>query len=359
MLDYVVVKIPKWAFEKFPDSDPTLGTQMKLVGEVMAIGRTFKEAFLKAVRSLESSREPGTEKIDNDLIRQKLATPTPDRIPYLLYAAGAGFSIQDLVELTHIDPWFLNEMKEIAEIIKDISQYSTETLPPDLLREAKQSGFSDMRIARLVGAKPRDIAAKRADYGIIPVYKRVDTCAAEFESHTPYLYSTYEEEDEAAPSSRRKVMILGSGPNRIGQGIEFDYCCCHGSFAFQSEGYETIMVNCNPETVSTDYDTSDRLYFEPLTFEDVMNIIEVEKPEGVVIQFGGQTPLKRALPLHRPGLRILGTSPDALDLAEDRRRFSALLRELGIPQPESGTAVSLAEAKEVAARIGYPVLVRP
>jgi carbamoyl-phosphate synthase large subunit len=359
MLDYVVVKIPKWAFEKFPESDTTLGTQMKSVGEVMAIGRTFKEAFLKAVRSLESSREPGTEKIDNDLIRQKLATPTPDRLPYLLHAAGAGFSIQDLVELTHIDPWFLNEMKEIAEIIKDLSQYSIETLPTDLLREAKQSGFSDMRIARLVGAKPRDIAAKRADYGIIPVYKRVDTCAAEFESHTPYLYSTYEEEDEAAPSDRKKVIILGSGPNRIGQGIEFDYCCCHASFALKEEGYETIMVNCNPETVSTDYDTSDRLYFEPLTLEDVLHIVRKEKPDGVIVQFGGQTPLNLALDLQHAGVPIIGTSPESIDLAEDRKRFGDLMRKLDIPQPQNGTAVTLEEARNVARQIGYPVLVRP
>src|SRR5437899_10050149 len=272
MLDYVVVKIPKWAFEKFPESDPTLGTQMKSVGEAMAIGRTFKEAFLKCVRSLESGKEPGSEKIDRDLIRQKLVTPTPDRIPYLLYAAGNGFSIAELVELTHIDPWFLHEMKELADLIKQVSQHTIDTLPTDLLAEAKRSGFSDARVAGLVSAKPRDVAAKRGDYSVIPVYKRVDTCAAEFESYTPYFYSSYEEEDEAAPANRKKIIILGSGPNRIGQGIEFDYCCCHASFALKEEGYETIMVNCNPETVSTDYDTSDRLYFEPLTLEDVLHI---------------------------------------------------------------------------------------
>src|SRR4029079_10542952 len=231
MLDYVVVKIPKWAFEKFPQSDPTLGTQMKSVGEVMAIGRTFKEAFLKGLRSLESTKEPGSENIDKELIRHKLVTPTPDRIPYLLHAVGSGFSIPELVELTHIDPWFLNEMKEITDIIIEVGQHTLESLPPELLREAKQAGFSDARIARLVGAKPRDVAAKRGDYAIVPVYKRVDTCAAEFESYTPYLYSTYEEEDEAEPSDRKKIIILGSGPNRIGQGIEFDYCCCHASFA--------------------------------------------------------------------------------------------------------------------------------
>ncbi len=359
MLDYVVVKIPKWAFEKFPGSDPTLGTQMKSVGEVMAIGRTFKEAFLKGVRSLESSREPGTEKIDNDLVRQKLATPTPDRIPYLLHAVGSGFSIQELVELTHIDPWFLNEMKEIADLIKEVSQHSIETLPPDLLREAKRSGFSDSRIARLVNSQARDVAAKRADYGVVPVYKRVDTCAAEFESYTPYFYSTHEEEDEAAPSSRKKVMILGSGPNRIGQGIEFDYCCCHAAFALKEEEYETIMVNCNPETVSTDYDTSDRLYFEPLTLEDVLHIVREEKPTGVIVQFGGQTPLNLALDLQHAGVPIIGTSPESIDLAEDRKRFGDLLRKLDIPQPQNGTAVTLEEARTIARQIGYPVLVRP
>jgi carbamoyl-phosphate synthase large subunit len=359
MLDYVVVKIPKWAFEKFPESDPTLGTQMKSVGEVMAIGRTFKEAFLKGVRSLENAKDPGSEKIDKDLIRHKLVTPTPDRIPYLLHAVGNGFSIPELVELTHIDPWFLNEMKEITDIIKLVSLHTVETLPPELLREAKTAGFSDARIARLVGAKPRDIAAKRGDYAIVPVYKRVDTCAAEFESYTPYFYSTYEEEDEAEPGTRKKIMILGSGPNRIGQGIEFDYCCCHASFALKEEGFETIMVNCNPETVSTDYDTSDRLYFEPLTLEDVLHIVREEKPTGVIVQFGGQTPLNLALDLQRAGVPIVGTSPDSIDLAEDRKRFGDLLRTLDIPQPQNGTAVTPEEARVVARQIGYPVLVRP
>src|SRR5881296_733177 len=359
MLDYVVVKIPKWAFEKFPDSDPTLGTQMKSVGEVLAIGRTFKEAFLKVVRSLESSSEPGTEKIDPDLIRKKLVTTTPDRIPYLLHAAGNGFSIAELVELTHIDPWFLNEMKELADLIKQVSQHTIDTLPTDLLAEAKRSGFSDARVAGLVSAKPRDVAAKRGDYSIIPVYKRVDTCAAEFESYTPYFYSSYEEEDEAAPAKRKKIIILGSGPNRIGQGIEFDYCCCHASFALKEEGYETIMVNCNPETVSTDYDTSDRLYFEPLTLEDVLHIVREEKPNGVIVQFGGQTPLNLALDLQYAGVPIIGTSPESIDLAEDRKRFGDLLRKLNIPQPQNGTAVTLEEARSIARQIGYPVLVRP
>jgi carbamoyl-phosphate synthase large subunit len=359
MLDYVVVKIPKWAFEKFPESDPTLGTQMKSVGEVMAIGRTFKEAFLKGVRSLETGKDPGSEKIDTDLIRHKLVTPTPDRIPYLLYAIANGFGIPELVDLTHIDPWFLNEMKEITDTIKLIGQYTIDSIPPELLREAKESGFDDARIARLVGAKARDVAAKRGDYAIAPVYKRVDTCAAEFESYTPYFYSTYEEENEAEPSDRKKIIILGSGPNRIGQGIEFDYCCCHASFALKEENFETIMVNCNPETVSTDYDTSDRLYFEPLTLEDVLHIVRQEKPTGVIVQFGGQTPLNLALDLQHAGVPIVGTSPDSIDLAEDRKRFGDLLRRLDIPQPQNGTAVTLEEARAVARQIGYPVLVRP
>jgi carbamoyl-phosphate synthase large subunit len=359
MLDYVVVKIPKWAFEKFPESDPTLGTQMKSVGEVMAIGRTFKEAFLKGVRSLESAKDPGTEKIEKDLIRHKLVTPTPDRIPYLLHAVGNGFSIPELVELTHIDPWFLNEMKEITDVIKLLSQHTLQSVPPELLREAKEAGFSDARIALLLGAKARDVASKRGDYKIVPVYKRVDTCAAEFESYTPYFYSTYEEEDEAEPGNRKKIIILGSGPNRIGQGIEFDYCCCHAAFALKEEGFETIMVNCNPETVSTDYDTSDRLYFEPLTLEDVLHIVREEKPTGVIVQFGGQTPLNLTLDLQNAGVPIIGTSPDSIDLAEDRKRFGELLRKLDIPQPHNGTAVTLEEARAVARQIGYPVLVRP
>src|SRR5262245_56781040 len=359
MLDYVVVKIPKWAFEKFPGSDPTLGTQMKSVGEVMAIGRTFKEAFLKALRSLETGKDPGTEIIDKERLREKLITPTPDRINYLLHAISDGFPFSELVELTQIDPWFLNEMKEIAEMRKEVATFNLETLPSDLLREAKRSGFSDARLGHLVRAKPRDVAAKRADYGIVPVYKRVDTCAAEFESNTPYLYSTYEDEDEAQPGTRKKIMILGSGPNRIGQGIEFDYCCCHASFALKEEGYETIMVNCNPETVSTDYDTSDRLYFEPLTLEDVLHIVREEKPTGVIVQFGGQTPLNLALDLQHAGVPIVGTSPESIDLAEDRKRFGQLINKLDIPQPMNGTAVTLEEAQRVARQVGYPVLVRP
>jgi carbamoyl-phosphate synthase large subunit len=358
-LDYVVVKIPKWAFEKFPESDSTLGTQMKSVGEVMAIGRTFKEAFFKGLRSLETGRVVGSDILDKTEIRQKLITPNPDRVAFLLQALVDGYTVEDLVELTHIDPWFLTELAEVAVTTRELSQHTIQSLPPDLLREAKRSGFSDARIARLVKARPTDVAAKRGDCGIFPVYKRVDTCAAEFESYTPYLYSTYEEEDEAAPTPNKKIIILGSGPNRIGQGIEFDYCCCHASFALKEEGFETIMVNCNPETVSTDYDTSDRLYFEPLTLEDVLHIVKKEKPTGVIVQFGGQTPLNLALELQRAGVPIVGTSPESIDLAEDRKRFGELLRKLNIPQPNNGTAVTVEEARAVAKQIGYPILVRP
>ena len=360
VLDYVVVKIPRWAFEKFRDASPLLGTQMKSVGEVMAIGRTFKEALQKGLRGLETGGATGTGsfgrgELDDSRIKEKLLSPDPDRILYVKRACELGWPHEEIHRMTGIDEWFLDQIQQIAD--------QKERIGPDLeaesLREAKRMGFSDARIGALAGLREEDVRARREALGIRPVFKRVDTCAAEFESYTPYLYSTYETECEAEPTPRKKVMILGSGPNRIGQGIEFDYCCCHGSFAFREEGYETIMVNCNPETVSTDYDTSDRLYFEPLTFEDVMNVIELERPEGVVIQFGGQTPLRLALALERAGVKILGTSPDAIDLAEDRRRFSALLSSLEIPQPESGTATSLEEAKAVAARIGYPVLVRP
>jgi len=358
VLDYVVVKIPRWAFEKFRDASPKLGTQMKSVGEVMAIGRTFKEALQKGLRGLEMGVSGFSRAdLDDRHIAAKLLTPDPDRIFYVKRALELGWEHQEIYRMTGIDPWFLDQIQQIC----DLEPRITPDMDVATLREAKRMGFSDARIAQLMGMGIREseVRARRLAAGIAPVFKRVDTCAAEFESHTPYLYSTYESEDESEPTDRRKVMILGSGPNRIGQGIEFDYCCCHAAFAFKEVGFETIMVNCNPETVSTDYDTSDRLYFEPLTFEDVMNIVELEKPDGVVIQFGGQTPLRLALPLFRAGVKILGTSPDAIDLAEDRKRFSALLTELGIAQPESGTATSLEEAKVVAARIGYPVLVRP
>ena len=357
VLDYVVVKIPKWAFEKFKDAEPVLGTQMKSVGEVMAIGRTFKEAMLKGIRSLETGRDPGSEKIDTERVRQNLTTPNPDRLNYLMYALSDGMSVEEIAEITGIDPWFLNELREVVDLAARVR--TEPTLDADLLLEAKRSGFSDHRIASLRAISASEVARARHKLSVKPVYKRVDTCAAEFESFTPYLYSTYETESEADPTDAKKIMILGSGPNRIGQGIEFDYCCCHASFALKDAGYETIMVNCNPETVSTDYDTSDRLYFEPLTLEDVLHIVEVEKPEGVIVQFGGQTPLNLALDLQDDGVPIVGTSPQSIDLAEDRKRFGSLLTKLNIPQPPNGTAVSLEEARVVAEDIGYPVLVRP
>jgi carbamoyl-phosphate synthase large subunit len=358
VIDYVVVKIPRWAFEKFKDASPALGTQMKSVGEVMAIGRTFKEALQKGLRGLETGVSGfARTDLDDTRIQEKLLHPDPDRIFYVKRALDLGWTHPRIFRMTGIDPWFLDQMQQIVDLEKRMSPGILQDT--DLLRQSKRFGFSDVRIGQLAGKSEAVVRQARKDAGIVPVYKRVDTCSAEFESFTPYMYSTYETECEAAPTDRKKVVILGSGPNRIGQGIEFDYCCCHASFAFKEEGYETIMVNCNPETVSTDYDTSDRLYFEPLAFEDVMNILEKEKPEGVVVQFGGQTPLRLSVPLHEAGVRILGTSPDATDVAEDRKRFKALLDELQIPQPESGTATSLEEAKVVAERIGYPVLVRP
>jgi carbamoyl-phosphate synthase large subunit len=358
VIDYVVVKIPRWAFEKFRDASPRLGTQMKSVGEVMAIGRTFKEALQKGLRGIETGVSGfARTDLDEARIKEKLLEPDPDRIFYVKLALDRGWAHQEIYRMTGIDPWFLDQIQQIVDLEKRLGPQVFEDA--ETLRQAKRMGFSDARLGQLAGASEAVVRSARKAFGIEPVFKRVDTCAAEFESYTPYLYSTYEQECEAEPTDKRKIVILGSGPNRIGQGLEFDYCCCHASFAFKEEGYETIMINCNPETVSTDYDTSDRLYFEPLAFEDVMNVLEKEKPEGVVIQFGGQTPLGLALPLQRAGVPIIGTSPDAIDLAEDRKRFSALLHELGIPQPESGTATSLEEAKVVAQRIGYPVLVRP
>lgn len=401
-IDYVVTKIPRFAFEKFPEADPTLTTQMKSVGEVMSIGRTFKESLQKALRSLEADSYGLEEKIaEPDEIKEKLKTPNSERIWYIAQAFREGMKVEEVHEITRIDPWFLNNIREIVELENEIrcSQPATRnsqpaTPAPQLLYKAKSWGFSDRRIAGLTGLKEADIRGSRRKLGMRAVYKMVDTCAAEFEAFTPYLYSTYEMpfyklassgveeslesnsstptppnsptsqlhnsvECESNPSSRKKIMILGSGPNRIGQGIEFDYCCVHAVFALKEMGYETIMVNCNPETVSTDYDTSDRLYFEPLTLEDVLNIIEVERPEGVIVQFGGQTPLKLAVPLEREGVKILGTSPDAIDRAEDRRRFKELLHKLGLRQPHSGTAMSPDEAVRVGAEIGYPVMVRP
>jgi len=367
-LDYVVVKIPKWQFEKFPGADESLGPQMKSVGEVMAIGRTFKQALLKGVRSLETGKRIGSEKIEPRILTKRLVTPHPERLQYIRYALAQGMSVREIALMTNIDPWFLHQLKEIADEQANLPGISADLLTAEQLRELKRIGFSDARLGQAfhLGEGKGILEAVhrlRGMHDVRPVYKRVDTCAAEFESFTPYLYSTYEEEDEATPTDRKKVIILGSGPNRIGQGIEFDYCCCHAAFALRDDGYETIMVNCNPETVSTDYDTSDRLYFEPLTYEDVMAVYEHEAssgaPIGVIVQFGGQTPLNLALPLKGAGVPIIGTSPESIDLAEDRKRFGKLLEELEIPQPPGATAASVEEALANANRIGYPVLVRP
>jgi carbamoyl-phosphate synthase large subunit len=394
-IDYVVTKIPRFAFEKFPEADPTLTTQMKSVGEVMSIGRTFKESLQKAIRSLEIGSY-GLDNIHADInvIKSRLKTPNAERIWYIAQALREGMNIHEIYELTRIDPWFLNNIKQIVDMEENIKDYAKGIkkekslslapylIPKDLFIEAKRYGFSDMRIAELLHSSEVDIRHLRNQYNLHAVYKMVDTCGAEFAAYTPYLYSTYEKpfysvkgsghqsikvlhghsdnaESEANPSNRKKVIILGSGPNRIGQGIEFDYCCVHSVFALKELGYEAIMVNCNPETVSTDYDTSDRLYFEPLTIEDVLNIIETEKPVGVIVQFGGQTPLKLAVPLEKEGIRILGTSPDSIDRAEDRKRFRELLNKLNLKQAESDTAMSVEEAILAAGKIGYPVMVRP
>src|SRR3982751_3786293 len=345
-LDYVVVKIPKWQFEKFPGADENLGPQMKSVGEVMAIGRTFKEALMKGVRALDTGKRIGGEKIEPKILTQRLVTPHPERLSYIRYAIRQGHTVKQLAKMTSIDPWFLYQLKEINDMQLEVEKHPMESLPGEVLRETKRMGFSDDRLARawrLEGkGSPEKVRHMRKKHGIAPVYKRVDTCAAEFESFTPYLYSTFEEEDEATPTDKKKVIILGSGPNRIGQGIEFDYCCCHAAFALRDDGYETIMVNCNPETVSTDYDTSDRLYFEPLTLEDVLSICSEEQKKGellgVIVQFGGQTPLKLAVPLERAGIKLLGTPADAIDRAEDRERFDALLGKLGLSRPAAGIA---------------------
>jgi carbamoyl-phosphate synthase large subunit len=358
-IDYVVAKIPKWDFEKFREAEDVLGTQMKSVGEVMAIGRTFKEALFKGLRSLEAVKPLRLEDISDDELQRKLARPNSQRFSYITYALQHDWPIAEIYRLSRVDPWFLEQLQDVMDIQKGIEGRRLEDISPELLRSFKEVALSDRRLAYLTDKSEDEVRAYRKGLGVVPVYKRVDTCGAEFESFTPYLYSTYESECEAEPTARRKIMILGSGPNRIGQGIEFDYCCCHASFALRDAGFETIMVNCNPETVSTDYDTSDRLYFEPLTFEDVMNIVDVEKPEGVIVQFGGQTPLNLAMRLHRAGVPIIGTAADSIDLAEDRKRFGALLTELGIPQPENGMAATGDEAKQVAQQIGYPVLVRP
>src|SRR6202045_1784569 len=366
-IDYVVVKVPKWQFEKFPGADENLGPQMKSVGEVMAIGRTFKEALLKGVRALDTGKKVGSERIEPKILTQRLVTPHPDRLSYVRYALRQGHTIKQIAKMTSIDPWFLYQLKEINDMQLELEKHPMESVPTEVLREAKRMGFSDGRLAgtwRLSGKGDQEkVRHQRRKHGLKPVYKRVDTCAAEFESYTPYLYSTYEEEDEAAPTKRKKVIILGSGPNRIGQGIEFDYCCCHAAFALHDDGYETIMVNCNPETVSTDYDPSDRLSFEPLTFEDVLPVSQHETqggaPVGVIVQFGGQTPLNLALPLKTAGVNIIGTSPESIDLAEDRKHFNKLLEELQIPQAPGVMVTSIDQAIEGARRIGYPVLVRP
>ncbi len=356
-IDYVVAKIPKWAFEKFPGADPTLGTQMKSVGEAMAIGRTFKEALSKGIRSLETGKKFGTDKFDPELIPQKLITPTPDRLSYLRFAFEQGYTVSQIHEMTSIDPWFLEQLRQIVEF--ENRPGSLEDATAKTFLEAKRMGVSDAQLAKSWDSNEQGVRERRKQLGVKAVFNRVDTCSAEFESFTPYLYSTYETSCEAEPTKRRKVMILGSGPNRIGQGIEFDYCCCHASFALQAEDVESIMVNCNPETVSTDYDTSDRLYFEPLTLENVLNIVDTEKPDGVIVQFGGQTPLTLALPLKKLGVPIIGTAPESIDLAEDRKLFGKLLEDLNIPSPENGTATSVDEAVAIAKRIGYPVLLRP
>lgn len=358
-IDYVVTKIPKWAFEKFPGAEDVLGTQMKSVGEVMAIGRTFKESLFKGLRSLEAVKPLRLVGVPDHVLQRKLARPNSQRFSYITYALRNGYSIEEVHRLTKIDVWFLEQLQEVMMLQNRIESRKLNDVPSEVLRTAKEFALSDRRLAFLTESTEDEVRERRKNLGVIPVYKRVDTCGAEFESHTPYLYSTYEEECEAEPTERKKIMILGSGPNRIGQGIEFDYCCCHASFALQDADFETIMVNCNPETVSTDYDTSDRLYFEPLTYEDVMNIVEKEQPNGVIVQFGGQTPLNLADRLHNAEVPIIGTSPDSIDLAEDRKRFSALLQDLRIPQPENGTATSAEEAKVIANKIGYPLVVRP
>jgi carbamoyl-phosphate synthase large subunit len=404
-IDYVVVKFPRFAFEKFPEADATLTTQMKSVGEAMSIGRTFKEALNKSIRSLEiDSYGFESQNLALDNIEEKLKVPGWNRLWYIVHALRQGMSFDDLYELTWVDRWFLLNLKQLLDFENKIIEFSQsaegQKLPAELLRQGKEFGFSDRRLAELLNINENAIRSMRKEFHIRAVYKMVDTCAAEFKTFTPYLYSTYERpfyklaasyqqpeqipphpplskggqggvmnagswkleaevECEANPSDRKKIVILGSGPNRIGQGIEFDYCCVHAVFALKELGYETIMVNCNPETVSTDYDTADRLYFEPLTFEDVLNIIETEKPEGVIVQFGGQTPLKLAVPLEKAGVKILGTSPDSIDRAEDRRRFKEILHKLELKQPESGTVMSVDSAIEVAKGIGYPVMVRP
>ncbi|MBN4082502.1 carbamoyl-phosphate synthase large subunit, partial [Mariprofundus ferrooxydans] len=363
-IDYVVTKLPRFAFEKFQGADVRLTTQMKSVGEVMAIGRTFTESLGKAMRGLEVDSCGFDKSVPSDVdetifLQEKLAVPGADRLWWMGEALRAGWSEEKVFNVTKIDPWFVRELAVVIELEQSLLGRNIADLSAADWRKAKREGLSDQRLAMLLNCDEQTVALTRAELGVKPVFKRVDTCAAEFEAKTPYMYSTYEEECEAAPTNKTKIMVLGGGPNRIGQGIEFDYCCVHAAFALSEDGFETIMVNCNPETVSTDYDTSDRLYFEPLTFEDVMAIVAVEKPTGVIVQFGGQTPLKLAESLQAAGVPIIGTSPDMIDLAEDRERFQQLLHDLKLLQPENGTARSTEEAVSVANQVGYPVVVRP
>ncbi|WP_374607129.1 carbamoyl-phosphate synthase large subunit, partial [Diaphorobacter nitroreducens] len=366
-IDYVVTKIPRFAFEKFPAADSRLTTQMKSVGEVMAMGRTFQESFQKALRGLEVGVDGMNEKTqDRELLEKELGEPGPERIWYVGDAFAMGLSVDEVHDLTKIDKWFLVQIEEIVKIELDLDQLTAEkgdgalaSLDTDTLRALKKKGFSDRRLAKLLKTNEKAVREARHALNVRPVYKRVDTCAAEFATNTAYMYSTYEDECEAEPTNKKKIMVLGGGPNRIGQGIEFDYCCVHAALAMREDGYETIMVNCNPETVSTDYDTSDRLYFEPLTLEDVLEIVDKEKPEGVIVQYGGQTPLKLALGLEAAGVPIIGTTPDMIDAAEDRERFQKLLGDLGLRQPPNATARTEPEALEKAAALGYPLVVRP
>ena len=359
-IDYVVTKVPRFAFEKFPTADSHLTTQMKSVGEVMAIGRTFQESFQKALRGLEVGVDGLNQKTtDRETIEEELGEPGPERIWYVGDAFAQGFTLEEVHELTHIDPWFLAQILEIVNLELEVEKRTLGDLDRETLRFLKKKGFSDRRLAYLLDSSEGEVRKLRHSLGVRPVYKRVDTCAAEFATTTAYLYSTYEDECEAQPTDRKKIIVLGGGPNRIGQGIEFDYCCVHASMALREAGYETIMVNCNPETVSTDYDTSDRLYFEPLTLEDVLEIVEIEKPVGVIVQYGGQTPLKLAKPLEAAGVPIIGTSPESIDIAEDRERFQKLLVKLNLRQPPNRTARTESEALALAQEIGYPLVVRP